>query len=131
MTVRQNVTIYGRSNMYQFEHESKQIKILLLRSKSGQTKRISTLALLSISPSPLLIAIVPSLSSTNHAYHVRKSLPPLLPTPSHYKAFESAPAFASHKHVQKLHKEINDENKWSNVKPTLRTDSTKYLKLLL
>jgi len=62
-----------------------------------------------------LSAIVPSLSSTTHTYHVRKPLPP---TPSRYSAFESASAFASHKHMHKLHKEISDENKLSNVKPT-------------
>ena len=31
-----NVTIYGRSNMCQFEHEGKQIKLLPLRPKTGQ-----------------------------------------------------------------------------------------------
>ena len=111
--------------MCQFEHKGKQIKVLPLRPKTGQPQQTSTLALLPTSPSSPLIAIVPSLFPTNHAYHVRKSLPPLLPTPSHYKAFESAPAFASHKHVHKLHKEISDENKWSNVKHTLQTDSRK------
>ena len=53
----------------------------------------------------------------------------LLSTLSHYRAFESAPAFASHKHVHKLHKDISDRNKWSNVKPTLRTDSRKKFKI--
>jgi len=114
--------------MCQFEHEGKQIiKLLPLRPKSGQFQQTSTLVLMPAPPSPPLIAIVPSLSPTNHAYHVRKSLPPLLPTSSHYKAFESAPAFASHKHVHKLHKEISDENKWSNVKPNLRADTGKIL----
>ena len=80
-------------------------------------------------PSSPLIANVPCLSPTNHACHVRKSLPLLLPIPSHYKAFEFAPAFASHKHVHKLHKEISDENKWSDVKPTLRADSRKIFKI--
>jgi len=47
-----------------------------------------------------LIAIVPSPSFTNHAYHVRKLLPPLLSTPSHNRALEFA--FASYKHVHKL-----------------------------
>ena len=41
-----NVTIYGRSNMCQFEHESKQIKLLPLRPKTGQPKQASSLALL-------------------------------------------------------------------------------------
>jgi len=89
------------------------------------------LVLLPTPPSPPFIAIIPSLTPTNHAYHVCKSLPPLLPTPSHYKAFEFAPAFGLHKHVHKLHKEISDENKWSNVKPTLRADSKKNLKILM
>ena len=123
------VTIYSRSNMCQFEHEGKQIKLLPLRLKTGQPQQASTLALLLTFPSPPLIASVPSLSPTNHAYHICKSLPLLLSTPSHYKAFESA--FASHKHVHKLYKEISDENKWSNVKPTLQVDSRKYLKLLM
>jgi len=101
MTVRQNVTIYGRSNMYQFEHESKQIKVLLLRSKSGQTKRISTLALLATLPSLPLIATIPSLSLKSHAYPARKPLSSLLRTPSRYSAFESVSAFASHRHVHK------------------------------
>jgi len=30
--------------------------------------------------------------------------------------------------VHKLHKKINDENKWSNVKPALRADSRKIFK---
>jgi len=103
-----NITIYGRSNMCQFEHEGKQIKLLPLRPKTGQPQQTSTLALL---PTPPLIAIVPSLFPTNPAYHVYRSLPLLLPTPTHYKAFEYVPAFASHKHMHKLHKEISDENK--------------------
>ena len=65
---------------------------------------------------------------TSHAYHARKLLPPLLPTPFYYRAFEYASAFASHKHMHTLYKEISDENKWSNVKPTLRTDSRKIFK---
>ena len=89
-----------------------QIKLLFLKLKIGQPKQTSTLALL---PTPIsltlpFIATAP-LSPTNHAYHVRKSLPPLLPTSSHYKVFESAPAFASYKHVHQIHKEIGDENK--------------------
>ena len=95
-----NVTIYDQSKMCQFEYEGKQIKLLTLRSKT-EPKQTSTLALL---PTPPLVATVLSPSSTSHAYFVRKSPPPLLPTPSHYKTFESAPAFASHKHVHKLHK---------------------------
>jgi len=91
-----NVTINGRSNMRQFEHKGKQIKLLLLRLKTGQPKQTFTLALLPTPPLPSLIATVPSLSFTTHAYHVRKPLPPLLPTPSRYSACESA--FASHKH---------------------------------
>ena len=100
--------------MCQFEHESKQIKLLSLRPKTGQSKQISTLALLPTLTSPIsppLIATIPSLSPTSNACHVHKLLPPLLLTPSHYKAFEPAPAFASHKHVHKLHKEISDGNK--------------------
>ena len=114
-----NVTIYNRSNMCQYEHESKQIKLLPLETQDWQSQQTFTLALLSTPPSPLFIASVPSLSPTNHTYHVHKSLPPLLPTPSHYKAFESVPVFASHKHMHKLYKEISAKNKWSNVKPTL------------
>jgi len=123
-----NVTIYGRSNMCQFENEGKQIKLLLLRLKTGQPKQTSTLALLSTPLYPPHIALVPSLSPISHAYPVRKSLPLLLLILSYYRVFESASAFASHKHVHKLHKEISDENKQSNVKPTLRTSSRKIFK---
>ena len=73
-----NVTIHGQSNMCQFEHEGKQVKLLPLRPKTGQPKQTSTLALLSTPPSPSRIAIVLSPSSTSHAYHAHKSLPPLL-----------------------------------------------------
>ena len=104
--------------MCQFEHEGKQIK-LPFRLKIEQPKQTSTLALLPTPPSPPLIAIAPFLSFTSHAYSVRKPLPPLLPILSHYRAFKSAPAFSSHKHVHKIHKEISDGNKHSNVKPTL------------
>ena len=72
--------------MRQFEHEGKQIQLLPLRLTTGQPQKISTLALLPTPPSPPLIVIVPSISPTNHAYYVSKSLPPLPPTPSHYKA---------------------------------------------
>ena len=114
MVVRQKITIYGRSNKCQFEHEGKQIKLLSLRPKTGQLKQTFILTLLPTPTSPTsppLIATVSSLFFTNPAYYVHKSLPPLLPTPSHYKALEFAPTFASHKHVHKLHKEISDENK--------------------
>ena len=116
--------------MCQFEHEGEQIKLLSLRPKIRQPKQTCTLALLSAPPSPSLIATAPSQSRTSHAHHIRKPLPPLLLTPSHYIAFESASAsvFASHKRVHKLHKEISDENKQSNVKLTLRTDSRKIFK---
>jgi len=114
--------------MCQFEHKGKQIKLLPLRPKIGQLPQTPTLALLPTPPSPLLITTVPSLSPTNHTYHARKSLSPLLSIPSHYKAFESVPAFASHKYVHKLHKEISDKNKWSNMKPTLRADGIKIFK---
>ena len=70
-----NVTIYNRSNVRQFEHEGKQIKLLPLKPKTGQPKQTSTLALLPTPPSPLLIATIPSLFPTNYAYHVRKLLP--------------------------------------------------------
>jgi len=123
-----NVTIYGRSNMCQFDHEGRQIKLLSLRLKAGQTKQTSILALLPTPPSPPLIAIVSSLSFTSHVYHVHKSLPPLLSTSSHYSAFESAFALTSLKHIHKLYEEISDENKWGNVKPTLRTESRKKFK---
>ena len=115
--------------MCQFEHEGKQIKLLPLGPKTGQSQQTS-LGFVPAPPYPPLIATVPSLSPTNHAYHVRKSLPPLLPRPSHYKAFESASVFASQKHVHKLHKKINDGNKQSNEKPTLRPDSRKIFKTL-
>jgi len=77
-------------------------------------RQTSTLALLPTPSFPPLIATVPSLFLINHTYHVRKSLPPLLSTSSHYKVFEFAPTFASHKHVYR------DQwwNKWSNVNPT-------------
>jgi len=93
--------------------------LLLLRPKTGQAKQTFTLALLLTPPSPPLIVTVPTLSPTSHAYPIRKPLPLLLLTLSYYKAFEYASAFASHKYVYKLHKEIGDENKQSNVKPTL------------
>jgi len=105
--------------MCQFEHEGKQIKLLPLRPNIGHTKQASTLVLLPTPPSPPLIATALSLSPTSHAYPVRKSLSPLLRAPSHHQVFESATAFVSHKHMHKLHKEISDENKQSNVKPTL------------
>jgi len=127
-----NITIYGRSNMCQFEHEGKQIKLLSLRLKTEQPKQISTLALLPTSTSPTspLIATVTSLSSTSHACHVHKSLPPLLLTPSHYKEFKSVTAFVSHKHVHKLHKEISNVNgaMWSLL---YELTVEKYLKLLM
>jgi len=122
-----NVTIDGRSNMCQFEHEGKHIKLLPLRLRTGQPKQTSTLALLLPTPLSLsLIATAPSLSPTSHVYPIHKLFPPTLSTPSHYEAFESA--FASHKHVHKLHKEISDENKQRNVKSTLRTSSRKIFK---
>jgi len=84
-----NVTIYGRSNMCQFEHKGKQIKLLPLRPKTGQLKQTSTLALLPTPPfSPPISTDFP-LPLTNHAYPALKLLPPLLPTPFHYRAFES------------------------------------------
>jgi len=69
-----NVTIYGRSNMCQFEHEGKQIKLLRLRPKTGQPKQISILALLPTSTFPPLITAA-LLSPSSHAYHVHKPLP--------------------------------------------------------
>jgi len=118
--------------MCQSEHEGKQIK-LPFRLKIEQPKQTSTLALLPTPPSLPLISAALSLSLTSHAYPVRKPLPPLLPTPSHYKAFESASAFAfaSNKHIYKLQKEVSDGNKQSNVKPTLRTDSRRIFKTLM
>jgi len=47
-----NITIYGRSNMCQFKHEGKQIKLLPLRPKTGQPKQTFTLALLLTPSSP-------------------------------------------------------------------------------
>ena len=128
MVVRQKCHHLRPIQQCQFEHEGKQIQLLPLRPKTGQSQQTSTFALLPIPLSQPLIATVPSLSPTNNACHVHKPLSLLLPTPSHYKAFESAPAFASHKHVYKLHKEISEENKWSNMKPTLRADSRKIFK---
>jgi len=122
-----NITIYDQSNICQFDHEGKQIKLLPLRPKTRQPEQTSTLALLS-TPSLPLIATVSSPSLTSHAYLVRKLIHPLLSTPSYYKAFEFASALALHKHVHKLHKEIRDENKWSNVNPTLQADSKKIFK---
>jgi len=95
----------------QFEHASKQIKLLPLKPKTGQLKWIFILALLPTPPCLPLIAIILSLTFTNHACPVHKPLPPLLPAPSYYSAFESASAFASLKHVHKPHKEISDGNK--------------------
>jgi len=123
-----NVIIYGRSNMCQFEYEGKKIKILPLRSKAGQPKQISTLVLLPTPPSPPFIATVPSLSLSSHAYSVCKPFPPLPLIPSHYRAFEFASAFVSHKHMHKLHKEISDENNQSIGKPTMGIDSKKIFK---
>jgi len=56
--------IYGRSNMCQFEHEGKQIKLVPLRFKTEQPKQTSTLALPPTPPSSPLIAIVLSPSPT-------------------------------------------------------------------
>ena len=95
--------------MRQFEHEGKQIKLLPLRPKNGQPEQTSILALLPTPASPPLIATAP-LSLTSHAYHIYKLLPLLLSKLSCYSAFKFAPTFASHKHVDKLHKEISDEN---------------------
>ena len=95
--------------MCQFEYKGEQIKLLPLRPKTGQLKLTFTLILLSTPLSPPLIATASSLSPTSHAYLIRKLLPLLLSRPSHYKVFESA--FASHKHVHKLHKGISDGNK--------------------
>ena len=97
--------------MCQFVHEGKQIKLLLLRPKTRQPKQISTLALLSAPLYPPLIANISSLSPISHAYHVHKLLPPLLSISSYYRAFKSATAFASHKNMHKLHKEIRDGKK--------------------
>ena len=94
--------------MYKFEHEDKQIKVLPLRLKTRQSKQTSTLILLSTRPSPPLIAISPSLSFTSHADSIRKSF---LPSCRHHPTIEYssfASAFASHKHVHKLHKKISD-----------------------
>jgi len=65
-----NVTIYSRSNMCQFEHGGKQIKLLLLRPKTGQPKQTSTLALLPTPLSQPRITTVFSPSFTSYAYHV-------------------------------------------------------------
>jgi len=54
-----NITIYGRSNMCQFEHEGKHIKLLPLRSKTEHSKQTFTLALLLTPLSPPLIATFP------------------------------------------------------------------------
>ena len=61
-----NVISYDRSNMLQFEHEGKQIKLLSLKLKIGQPKQTSILILLPTLSSPPLIATIPSLSSTSH-----------------------------------------------------------------
>jgi len=37
-----NVTIYGRSNICQFEHKSKKIKLLPLRLQIGQPEQMPT-----------------------------------------------------------------------------------------
>ena len=113
-----NITIYSQSTCVNLI-EGKQIKLLPLRLKTGQPKQIFTLTLLPTPSSPPLIATAPSLYLTSHAYHVRKLLPPLLLTPSYNRVFESVSAFASHKHVHKLYKKINDGNKQSNAKLTL------------
>ena len=97
--------------MCQFEHKGKQIKLLPLRPKTGQLKQTSTLALLPTPPFPPPIATAFRLPLTSHAYLARKLLPPLLPTPPHYSAFESASVLASLKHVHKPYKEINAGNK--------------------
>ena len=105
-----NITIFYWSNMCQFEHKSKLIKLLPLRSKIKHPMRTSTLALFPTPPSPPLIT-APYLSLTNHAYPVHKPLPPFLPASSRHRVFESASAFASHKCIHKLYKEISDRNK--------------------
>jgi len=74
----------------------------------------------------LLLLFPPQLPLVMHIMSANRFF--LLSTSSHYRAFESAYAFASQKYVHKFHKEINDANKQSNVKPTLRTDSKKIFK---
>jgi len=105
--------------MCQFEYEGKQIKLLLLRLKTRQPKQTFTLVLLPTPPSHLIVVAL-SLALTSHAYPIHKLLLPLLLTLFRYSAFASAFAFASQKYVHKLHKEISEENKQSNAKPTLR-----------
>jgi len=71
-----NVTIYDRSNIGQFEHEGKQIKLLLLRLKTGQPKQTSTLALLPTPPSPPpLLLLPPYLSPPMHVMFANCFLP--------------------------------------------------------
>ena len=128
MIVRQNITIYGLSNMCQFEHEGKQIKLLPLRPRLNIPIRhplwsCCQLFLLHL----LLLPFRPHLQLIRHTMF--KPLSPLLSTPSQYRAVASASAL--HKHVHKLHKEISDRSKQSNEKSTLRIDRRKYLKLLL
>jgi len=106
-----NVTIYGQSNMCQFEHEGKKIKLLSLRPNTGQSKQTSTLTLLPTSHYLPFIGTISSLSLISQAYPIRKLLPPLISIQSHSRAFESASVFESHKYVHKLHKKISDGNK--------------------
>ena len=108
-----NVIIYSRSNMCQLEHEGKQIKLPPFRSTNGQWTTQANIHFGFATNSTFFTSYCYcSLPISHyHAYFVRKLLPPLLQTPSHYTAFKSKSAFASHKHVHKLYKEISDENK--------------------
>jgi len=120
-----NITIYGQSNMC----EGKQINLLSLRPKtSSLSKHLLWLCcqpqLLQLFHLSLLLFLL-YLPLVMHIMSINR---PLLPTPSHYKTFKFALTFVSHEYMHKLHKEICDGNKWSNVKPTLRTGSRKIFK---
>ena len=130
-----NITIYGQSNMCQYLHNDKKIKLLPLRPKFRQpeqtpttlkkTKRTNligakvidqklkkgtlsflTLALLPTPPSLPPIANR-SLPPIDLACSDRQPLPPLLSTPHHSRILGSASSFASHTRV--LHEKIRDE----------------------
>ena len=76
------VIIYDRSNIYQFEHEGKKIKLLPSLPKVGQP-----------------------LHEIVYSFRLRQSID-LITIPDHYRAFESIFAFASY--VHELHKEIGN-----------------------
>jgi len=114
------VTIYSRSNMCQFEHEGKRIKLLFLRPKTGQLKQTSTLVNSTLSTSHCYCSLLFPIS---HAYSVRKLL--LL----YWRYHPIIEHSSLHLHLHHTNTSTN-YTKRSVMKPTLRTSSRKYLPLM-